>query len=273
MTNVILPIQPPPDDEPATPESTRDDLLGSQTRRGPSIRSAFVQERGGARAPGPLHHFVRERRLFALQLYLLLHCIARSDPWESALPASTWARALDRTGRGGEGSVSRAWAWLRKHQLVRTERDNRLVRAYLLVEDGSGKAYTRSNDFFYFPLAYFRDGWHKRLGLAATSVLLIALDKSKRKPWFQLRTEPQSKWYGVSPDTLQRGLDELRDAELLHVHPRRVRDNKARFGTTSINEYVLLGEFATPQTTSTSEQEAVLASLGAVSFSKPETKQ
>ncbi len=271
MTNVNFLVPPPPDDEPATPESTRDDLLGSQTRRGPAIRSAFVQERGGSLAPGPLHLFVRERQLFTLQLYLLLHCIARKEPWETALPASTWARALDKTGRGGEGSVSRAWAWLREHRLVRTERDNRLVRAYLLVEDGSGKPYTRSTDFFYFPLAYFRDGWHKRLGLAATSVLLIALNKSTRKPWFQLRTEPQSKWYGVSPDTLQRGLDELRDAELLHVHPRRVRDYKARFGTTIVNEYVLLGAFATPSTASASEQAGMLAAPGATNA--PETKQ
>jgi len=248
MTNVILPLPPPPDDEPATPESTRDDLLGNQTRRGPAIRSSFLQERGGARAPGPLHHFVRERRLFALQLYLFLHCLARKEPWDVALPASTWARALDKPSRGGEGSISRGWAWLKDHQLVRTARDKRLVRAYLLEENGSGKEYTRSHDFFYFPLAYFRDGWHMRLSLAATSVLLIALDKSKRKPWFQLRTEPQSHWYGVSPDTLQRGLDELRDARLLHVHPRKVRDNKARFGTTTVNEYVLLGAFATPNT-------------------------
>jgi hypothetical protein len=189
---------------------------------------------------------VRERRLFALQLYLLLHCLARSHPWDVALPASTWARALDKTNEGAEGTVSRSWTWLKEQQLVRTQRDHRVVRAYLRIEDGSGAEYSRSRDFFYLPLAYFRDSWHKRLSLAATSVLLIALDKSKRQPWFQLRTQQQSRWYGISPDTLQRGLDELRDAELLQIHPRRVRDNKARFGTTTVNEYLLLDAFATP---------------------------
>ena len=248
MTNAHLPAPPQQDDEPATPASTRDDLLGSQTRRGPAIRSAFIQERGGDRAPGPLHLFVRERRLFALQLYLLLHCVARSDPWDSALPAGTWARALDKTNVGAEGNVSRAWAWLKDQKLVRTTRHARLVRAFLLAEDGSGKEYTRSTDFFYFRLAYFTDGWHRELSLAATSVLLIALDKSKHKPWFELRTEPQSKWYGISPDTLQRGLDELHTAGLLHIHPRRVRDHKARYGTTLVNDYILLGAFATPGT-------------------------
>jgi hypothetical protein len=79
-------------------------------------------------------------------------------------------------------------------------------------------------------------------------VLLIGLHRSRGQPWFELRTESQSKWYGISPDTLQRGLDELRDANLLRIHPRQVRDNKARFGTTTINVYLLLGAFATPNT-------------------------
>jgi hypothetical protein len=255
MTSDAVLLSPPPDDPPATPDSTRDDLLGSQTRRGPAIRSAFLQERGGARAPGPLHRFVRERRLFALQQYLLLHCLALGYPWDAGLPAGTWARALDKTNKGAEGTVSRSWLWLIEQQLVRTERDNRLVRAYLLTEDGSGTEYSRSRDFFYLPLAFFRDGWHKELSLAATSVLLIGLNKSKRRPWFQLRTEQQSQWYGISPDTLQRGLDELRDGTLLHSHPRQVRDNKARFGTTTVNEYLLLDAFATPKTKPLNEKQ------------------
>jgi hypothetical protein len=238
-------IPPPPDEPPATPESTREDLLGGQTRRGPAIRSAFIQQRGGARSPGPLRLFVAEKRLFALQLYLLLHCIARSAPWETALPAATWARALDRTNAGAESTVSRNWAWLQQQRLVRTERHKRMVRAYLLREEGTGEPYSRSRDFFYFPLAFFRGAWHRELGLPATAVLLIALDKSKRKPWFQLRTEAQSAWYGISPDTLQRGLDELQNAGLLAVHLRKVHDARARYGTTHVNEYALLGPFAT----------------------------
>lgn len=197
---------------------------------------------------------MRERQLFALQLYLLLHSVARKDPWDCALPASAWARALDKTNPSAEGAVSRAWAWLKDEQLVRTTRSARLVHAYLLSEDGSGDEYTRSRDFFYFPLAYFRDGWHRELSLAATSVLLIGLDKSKRKPWFQLRTERQSAWYGISADTLQRGLDELADADLLYVHQRQVRDTRARFGTTRVNEYALLGAFATPNTNAAAER-------------------
>lgn len=256
MSSVILPGPPPQDEEPATPESTREDLLGNQTRRGPAIRSAFVQERGGARAPGPLHLFVRDRRLFALQLYLLLSCLASSDPWDVALPAATWARALGKTNKGAEGTVSRSWAWLEHQDLVRTERSNRVVRVYRLAENGSGDPYTVSKDFFKFPLAFFRDGWHATLSLPATAVLIIGLHQSKGKPWFQLRTEAHSEWYGISADTLQRGLDELRDVALLHAHPRRVRDSKARFGTTQVNEYALLGEFATHTSGAPAEEPA-----------------
>jgi hypothetical protein len=33
---------------------------------------------------------------------------------------------------------------------------------------------------------------------------------------------------------------------LLHIHPRKVLDHKARYGTTIVNEYALLGPFQTP---------------------------
>ena len=188
--------------------------------------------------------FVQDRRLFALQLYLLLHCIARAEPWDACLPAGVWARALDRTGKGAEATVSRSWHWLREHGLVATERDRRLVRTYKLQEDGDGAKYTRSQDYFVLPLAFFREAWHTKLGLPATAVLLIALDRSRKRIWFELRKEPAAVWFGVSADTLQRGLDQLRDEGLLGVRQRRIKDPRARYGWTSANEYRLLGSFA-----------------------------
>lgn len=232
------------DEEAATPEETRRDLLGGQTRHGAPIRSSFLQERGGKRAPGPLSLFVRERRLFALQLYLLLHCIARGDPWDAWLPAAVWARALDNTGKGAEGSVSRSWHWLREHRLVRTKRDRRILRVFLRQEDGSGKRYKRSTNYFVLPLAFFLEGWHARLRLPATAVLLIALNQSRMRTWFELRTQHAADWFDISADTLQRGLDQLREEGLLEVRQRRVKDPRARYGLTTINEYRLLGSFA-----------------------------
>lgn len=238
---------PPEDEEPATPESTRNELLGSQQRARTAIRSAFVQQRGGERAPGPLHKFVRERRLFALQLYLLLHCVASGKPWDYAMPAASWARALDRANPSAEATVSRSWSWLKDHQLVSTMREGRTLRVWLLEEDGSGEKYTRSKDFFYLPLAFFEEAWHTKLELPGTVVLLIALERSRYKPWFELRTEPASEWFGISADTLQRGIDELQDNSLLRVEPRKVRVPKARTGFAIVNSYALLGSFRTPQ--------------------------
>jgi hypothetical protein len=234
-----------PSSEVATPQSTREDLLGGQQRRGAPIRSAFLQERGGARAPGPLHLFVRERRLLALQLYLMLHCVARADPWDAWLPAMAWARALDKTRPGAEATISRNWHWLEEHSLVRSERDRRLRRVFLLKEDGSGEDYARATGhYFTIPLAFFLDDWHQKLSLAGTAVLLIARDL---RPPFQLRKEHASDWYGVSADTLQRGLDELRDSGLLDVKPRRIAAPRTRQGWTLVNEYRLLAPFSRPE--------------------------
>ena len=239
MTNYLI---SPPEAEVATPRMTREDLLGEQHRPGTPIRSSFIQERGGDRAPGPLHHFVRERRLLALQLYLLLHCVAQADPWDAWLPAMAWARALDKTKPGAEATISRNWAWLEDHRLVRSERDKRLRRVYLLEEDGLGAAYERAKgNFFMLPLAFFRDEWHQKLSLAGTTVLLIALNK---RPVFQLRKEHEAGWYGVSADTLQRGLDELRDHGLITIAPRRIAAPRTRLGWTVVNEYGLLAPFA-----------------------------
>lgn len=244
MKSDLYEVPPPHDEEPATPESTREDLLGNQTRFGPPVRATFLQEHGGERRPGPLHRFVVEHRLFALQLYLLLHCMARKEPWDVALPAATWARALDRTNAGAQGTVSRNFTWLEQEGLVRRERQFRMSQVFLLAEDGQGEEYKRTSNFIYFPLAYFRNGWHKKLSLPATAVLLIALHHARAEPWFQLRTERESEWYGISPDTLQRGLDELREERVLAVEPRKVRMNRARYGSTLVNEYHLLGDLA-----------------------------
>ena len=131
----------------------RAQLLGAQERRGPAIRSTFLEEYGNARAPGPLQDFVSERRLFALQLHPLLMCVARKAEWDATLSASTWAMALDRTNKSAEGTVSRNWAWLEDKRLVETERDHRRLSVTRRLEDGTGTAYQRpKGNFFIFPL-------------------------------------------------------------------------------------------------------------------------
>lgn len=162
------------------------------------------------------------------------------------MPTASWARALDRTNPSGEATVSRSWSWLKDQRLVRTAREGRTLRVWLLQEDGTGEEYSRSKDFFYVTFALFEEGWHTRLQLPGTVVLVIALDLSKYQPWFELRTEPVSRCLSISADTLQRGLDELQDCGLLRVQPRTVVP-KARTGVATVNSYALLGAFRTRQ--------------------------
>ncbi len=77
--------------------------------------------------------------------------------------------------------------------------------------------------------------------LAGKATLLICL---AQKPTFTLPTERASSWYGVSPDTLQRGLDELRERELIKVWSRTKKAPRARYGYTTENHYALQGLFA-----------------------------
>lgn len=242
-TEIELP-PPTPDEEPYTPASLRAELLGSQRRERVSVRMDFCQEFGGERRPGPLHLFVNGRRLFALQLYLLLLCLAQGQPWDKELSGTSWALMLDQAGTGAESKVSRSWGWMAENHLVRTERHGRHLRVFRLHESGSGAEFTRpTSHFFYFPFAFFTEEWHRKLSLAGTATLLIALSSSRRTPWFALPLEHAANWFAISADTLNRGFDELRDQGLVTSNLRAVRDPRARGGTTRVREYALLGSF------------------------------
>lgn len=231
-----------------SPEDTRAALFATTARRGGPISNEFVQLRRGTRAPGPLHHFVRERRSFALNLYLLLHCVALGDPWDKALPAAVWARSLDNTTASGETAVSRAWRWLSDHQLVVITRENRLANARLLRDDGTGRDYNRPTGYFFVvPNSYFLEGWHEKLTLRGTTALLIALQQTGgSRKWFRLPMEQAPRWFGISADTLQRGLAELHTNRLLDIEQRVETNPLARYGVVSVNYYELRGSLAPP---------------------------
>lgn len=209
------------------------------------IRRTFLQSAGAGREPGPLSAFVAGRRPLALDLWLLLHAAAAAPPWDVRQPAMSWARALDLPQRGSsETTISRNWTWLEQQQLVRSERDHRVRKVTLLMEDGSGRPFERATGtergYFKVPYEYFTQRWHRELKLAGTSTLLICLAQA---PTFTLPTEHAAIWYGVSADTLQRGLDELRNLGLLKVWSRAKKAPRTRFGFTMENHYALQGPF------------------------------
>ena len=143
-----------------------------------------------------------------------------------------------------ETTVSRNWSWLEAQKLVRSERDHRVRKVFLLLENGSGRPFERATGqgrgFFKLPYAYFIQRWHRELRLAGKATLLICLAQA---PTFTLPTEHAATWYGVSADTLQRGLDELRDLGLLKVWNRAKKAPRTRFGYTMENHYALQGPF------------------------------
>jgi hypothetical protein len=242
MPKIALP-PPPPDDDLYTPETLREELLGSQIRTKVSIRKAFCEL--------SLRHFVTARQLLPLQLYLLLAAVASGEPYNKTLSGHAWALALDRENPGAPSQVSKALSWLADdpHKLITTKRNGRSLEVFRRHEAGAGP-YTQpqpkkdpDDKFFYLPFAYFTEGWHHRLKLPGTAVLLIALARSSDRVWFQLPTEHAPADYGISADTVKRGLDELRDAQLLEVHGRTIRNNRARHSKTRINDYALLGSF------------------------------
>lgn len=234
--------------EAASADETLTHLLNyeRQGRSSTPLRRLFLQDTSGAGQPAPLPDFISARRGLALDLLLLLHCVAGGSPWDVGLPAGAWARALDMPQTvSSETTISKNWTWLETRQLIRSDRHKRLRRVYLLREDGSGRDYRRPDGrqrgFFHLPFSYFMGRWHKHLKLPGKVVLLIALS---RDPEFILPAEHASGWYGISADTLQRGLDELRSANLLSVRTSLRKAPAARYGVTQDYHYRLKEPFA-----------------------------
>ncbi len=241
MTSTSFPI--------ASAQETLDDLLrfSRQRRRATPLRRAFLQVPRASSSPGPMHLFVAARRGLALDLYLLLHCGAAAAPWDVALPAMAWARALDRSQTlASETTISKNWTWLEQQRLVRSKRSRRLRKVYLLREDGSGEEYARpasgeNHGYFNLPFAYFTQRWHAKLSLRAKATLLICL---AQQPRFELRTEHATAWYGLSPDSMQRGLGELREFDLLTTTADYRPAPRTRLGFTQVHIHALRGDFA-----------------------------
>ena len=247
--------------EIASADETLADLLVRSRRNSVPIRRSFLQLPD--RQPGPLARFVEGRRGLALDLWLLLHAGASSADWDVRQPAMSWARMLDLPQTvASETTVSRNWTWLEKRKLIRTERDHRVRKVTLLMEDGSGRDFTRATGkdrgFFKLPYAYFVDRVHRDLKLAAKATLLICL---AQQPTFTLPTERAAEWYGVSSDTLLRGLDELRERELIKVWSRTMKAPRSRYGYTNVNHYALQAPFARAPIDADETFAALLASL------------
>ncbi len=212
------------------------------------LARGFLQKRVRGGGPGPLAWFVRSHRHRALQLYLLAHALASTDPYDVAMPARTWAAALGLPDTpSSRVSLSDSWSWLERHRLVRTSRDGRLRRIWLLDDTGSGAPYVHGGDaipkadYFKLPHAFWLEGWNERLDLPATSVLLIALSLRQT---FSLPYVRGGEWYGTSRDTIRRGVEQLREYDLLTMRVAWRATLRSPTGATEERRYTLVGPFA-----------------------------
>jgi hypothetical protein len=235
-------------DLPASQEVLRRLLLGRGSRRTfVPISRAFLQvprPKGGA---GPLAHFVTARRKRALDLYLLIHAVASSPPHDVVLPARVWAQAIGlEPSRSASVQVSTNLSWLESQRLIETSRAGRFRRIVLLSDDGGGLPYRHPawdppgerSGYLKLSYDYWLERWHTSLDLAATAVLLIALSLPDR---FLLPQTHAAEWYGVSRDTIQRGLQSLRDFGLLTYAPVSKIAPSAPTGITVDRLYSLTG--------------------------------
>ena len=220
-----------------TAAQTVDSIVNSAKRKNSvfRLRRAFLQHTTeGKPNAGPLAGLVTAQDRTALVLYLLLMSKASGPPWDAALPATVWARALGMDlpeSKTARSTISKAWLRLERHKLVeRGERRKRQADVFLLCEDGSGERYTSPGEngepYLQVPLALWRVGpegearrWYEVLTLAELAVLLIARSLGDG---FRLPAEEGPNWYGVSGDTIGRGLSGLQRHGLL-VASRRYR--------------------------------------------------
>lgn len=191
--------------------------------------------------------------LRALLLYLLLLTKASAPPWDAGLPAAVWARALGLElpqSKTATSTISKIWLRLERHQLVVRDRRNRMAVVTLRREDGTGLPYTspgESNEsYLKIPFALWQDGpddehrWYQVLTVPELAVLLIARSHGDG---FRLPFEQAPAWYGLSADTIGRGVDRLCRRGLLVVDKTYKKAPLSPLGYTAEHRYTLEAPF------------------------------
>jgi hypothetical protein len=234
-----------------TQRETVEDLLAQSARGIVQIRKSFVQQgRGKDTRPGPLASFVTAHDTRALDAYLFVHALASAEPWNCDYPAVTWVRVLglgnNATPTSARGAVSKVMRRLEDRNLVKRGRSGRRASVTLLREDGSGEPYEHpyragGDRWLQLPYAYWLEGHFLTLSLPAKAMLLVALSLPDG---FYLPSERADDWYGISPDSADRGLRELRTAALLDTDRKWVKNQRSDTGWTEHWTYTLIGSFS-----------------------------
>ena len=208
--------------ERASTQQTIEALLQASKRDVLPLSYRFVQHRTDEDKgiAGPLAEFVKAHNLRGLHQYFLAHAAASGGEFEVTRDSRIWARALglDDEKASSRAAVSKGWNWLAQRGLIERGRRGRLAKITLFRDDASGLPYQHPADlkqpYLALPYAFWRQGWHERLDLPATAVLLIGMTL---RPGFILPQSHVQEWYGISATTLSKGIQALRKADLLAV--------------------------------------------------------
>ena len=234
----------------ATPDETIVALLeraGRSSRAVPIDKRFLQQGTESIRTAGPLAAIVRNHAERALDLLLLGHAVASAPPYDITEAADLWGRTLDLGPTdSARTTVSKTFRRLDKtDHLVERTRDGRRLKVTLLAADGSGDPYEHPGDkpdgrYLTLPFAYWEQGWHRKLSLPGKAFLLIALS---RADGFNLPSNKGPDWYGLSEDTIEKGVAELREHNLVHVDQAPKKAPLAPQGYTIENRYTLQPPF------------------------------
>ncbi|MFF4013315.1 hypothetical protein [Streptomyces sp. NPDC001717] len=194
-----------------------------RTNRTVPIRRSFLQQAAsaasasGRKTPGPLRTLVSKKQERPLDIYLLLAAVTGAGDYSATDWSTTWARSVGLFDENtGGAAVSRAWKALKDLQLVSTSRgEGRKTKVTKLLEDGTGRPYKQPGDspYFQLPFEYWEKGFNTKLSLPGKAMLLIAL--SLRKTEFSLVHARIQDWYGINPQTVAKGINELIEHHVL----------------------------------------------------------
>lgn len=241
----------------ASAADTVDQIVAASRRTGKGfpLRRTFIQrsDNNGDIRPGPLAALVAAGDQRGLLLFLLLLTKASSKPWDAGLPAAVWARALGLdlpNSKTATSTVSKIWLRLERHQLVTREHRRRMAIVTLLREDGTAAAYSLPGEtgesYLKVPFALWQTGpdddhrWYQVLTLPELAVLLIACSHGDG---FRLPLEKGPDWFGISADTLARGINRLGKRGLLATDKTYKKAPFSPVGYTAEHRYTLQAPF------------------------------
>lgn len=239
----------------SSPAETREYLLKVSGRGYTVVRHIFRQlPDDSEHRPSVLGPMVTERKRRSVQLYLLL---LTAWPWlesqEDPLASAVWARALstDRGRTWTATNVSAAWSDLEQRGLVERRRLSRGVVVIPRREDGKAKYSKpglvkgdRRETYFVLPPEFWTEEWFERLSMPGLAMLLIIAGETSDKDEVWLTNQGAADWYGLSPRSVESGIEDLRDQGLLFETVEWIKAPLSASGTTKRHWYSLSGPFS-----------------------------